>query len=77
MMWGVVVEKLMMMWGQGEDDTKGRVSLTTTHIPFKTDMPKYPRTKQIPQDLHGAPNSEASLAYGEASKVKDVGWSIF
>ena len=32
MMWGVVVEKLMMMWGQGEDDTKGRVSLTTTYI---------------------------------------------
>ena len=31
MMWGVVVEKLMMMWGQGEDDTKGRVSLITTN----------------------------------------------
>ena len=28
-MWGEVVEKLMM-WGQGEDDTKGRVSLITT-----------------------------------------------
>ena len=26
------MEKLMMMWGQGEDDTKGRVSLTTTTI---------------------------------------------
>ena len=30
-MWGEVVEKLMM-WGQGEDDTKGRVSLITTYI---------------------------------------------
>ena len=26
------MEKLMMMWGQGEDDTKGRVSLATTIV---------------------------------------------
>ena len=32
MIWGVGVEKLMMMWGQGEDDTKGREDLSTTHI---------------------------------------------
>ena len=31
-MWGEVVEKLMMMWGQGEDDTKGREDLNTTYI---------------------------------------------
>ena len=30
MIWGVGVEKLMMMWGQGEDDTKGREDLSTT-----------------------------------------------
>ena len=28
--WGAVVEKLMMMWGVGEDDTKGRVRHITT-----------------------------------------------
>ena len=28
--WGVGVEKLMMMWGQGGDKTKGRADLQTT-----------------------------------------------
>ena len=30
--WGVGVEKVMVMWGEGEDDTKGRVDLQTTDI---------------------------------------------
>ena len=29
-MWRVGVEKLMMMWGQGEDETKGKGDLHTT-----------------------------------------------
>ena len=28
--WGVGVEKLMVIWGVGEDDTKGNASLITT-----------------------------------------------
>ena len=28
--WGVGVEKLMMMWGEGEDETKGGARLITT-----------------------------------------------
>ena len=45
MCWGAVVEKLMVMWGVGEDDTKGKVSLITTAIHVPSLAPSTERLK--------------------------------
>ena len=34
--WGAVVEKLMVLWGEVEDETQGRAKLTTTTSEKKT-----------------------------------------